>query len=212
MKRLILDLDDTLIDWKENYWDCVNRALDCLHIPYDANWLQNFSQAIAKYETECDYYNMEEMLQYINEGTKSNLSMEFMEKWQDNLAEAVPEKLPIEIKETLEYLSQKYDLVVLSNWFSFSQINRLKNTGILQYFSHVYCAENFKMKPNPEAFYVAKGEYNIEDCIMIGDDLKMDIEGAIKVGMKAIFYNKKNSDTILNCQMIYRFEELKDIL
>ena len=212
MKRIILDLDNTLIDWKDSYWDCVTKAFDALHVAYDKDWLTAFSNAIVKYETECDRYSMEKMLEYINKETNRNLTMEFMRMWEENLGKAVPDKFPVEIKDTLQYLYQKYDLVVLSNWFSFSQVNRLKNAGILQYFSHVYCTEYFKMKPDPEAYIIAKGEYDAKDCVMIGDDIKMDIEGALTMGMEAIFYNRKKIQTHLNCKVIYHFEELKKVL
>ena len=46
-------------------------------------------------------------------------------------------------------------------------------------------------KPNPLIFNYAleKAGASIENSVMIGDDLNTDIQGALKVGMKAIYFN-----------------------
>ena len=78
------------------------------------------------------------------------------------------------IKKTLQYLKQKYDLVVLSNWFKKSQDERLKRLGLDKYFSTTYMTENIPMKPNKEAFEIAKGPYEFSECVMVGDSLKTE--------------------------------------
>ena len=60
---------------------------------------------------------------------------------------------------TLEYLSKKYELVILSNWFSYSQIERLKKIGMDKYFKEMYFTDEVKNKPNKEAFIKACGPY-----------------------------------------------------
>ena len=54
----------------------------------------------------------------------------------------VPEKADDDVVYTLQYLKQKYDLVVLSNWFKESQEERLKRLGLNKYFSATYMTEN----------------------------------------------------------------------
>ena len=69
------------------------------------------------------------------------------------------------------------------------------------------------LKPHKEAFYKAIENYNIEDCIMIGDDPICDIKGAQDIGLKiiAVDYFKKLKDTP-DYKIIRTFKELKDIL
>ncbi len=50
----------------------------------------------------------------------------FLERWSENLKTCIPEKIDNDIIETLEYLSKKYDLVILSNWLTDSHKLKLK--------------------------------------------------------------------------------------
>ena len=71
----------------------------------------------------------------------------------------------------------------------------MKKTNILKYFQDVYVAENTKRKPFKEAFMQAIGKNKPEECIMIGDSFERDIEGALKAGLQAIYYNPKEDET-----------------
>jgi putative hydrolase of the HAD superfamily len=46
-------------------------------------------------------------------------------------------------------------------------------------------------KPSPLIFNYAleKAGATVQNSVMIGDDLNTDIQGALKVGMKAIYFN-----------------------
>ena len=111
-------------------------------------------------------------------------------------AKCTPDKLPDSTLKILEYLKNKYELVVLTDWFKEQQIERLKNSKIIEYFQEVYAAEKTKRKPFKEAFIQAIGENKPEECIMIGDDFQRDIEGALKAGLQAIYYNPNDIDKI----------------
>ena len=127
----------------------------------------------------------------------------------------VPEKADDEVVYTLQYLKQKYDLVVLSNWFKKSQDERLKKLGLDKYFSRTYMTENIPMKPNKEAFEIAKGQYDFSECVMVGDSLKTDVTGAINANMNVIFYDRNNIKINSNeyiMATIHKFTELTDIL
>lgn len=115
--------------------------------------------------------------------------------------------------EIIKYLSKKYELVVLSNYFKEIQIGRLKTAKIYDYFTNVYGGDDVKLKPNKESYLRAIYPNKIEECIMIGDSLKYDIEGALKIGLKAILYdyNNKLPDNEEYIK-INKLEELKNIL
>ena len=40
----------------------------------------------------------------------------------------------------------------------------------------------------------AIGTYKPEQCMMIGDNFERDIEGALKAGLQAIYYNPNNTE------------------
>ena len=110
-----------------------------------------------------------------------------------------------------DYLSKKYELVVLTNWFTKPQSERLKNADILNYFKEVIGGELF-MKPSRTAFLNACGEYLPSECIMIGDDYNKDIIGASNTGLNVIYFNYKNKDNVNNFQEINKLSELERIL
>lgn len=47
---------------------------------------------------------------------------------------------------------------------------------------------------------------------MIGDNYKLDILGALDVGMNAIFFNRKGIIVDNSCKVIYNMRELKTLL
>jgi FMN phosphatase YigB (HAD superfamily) len=71
------------------------------------------------------------MLEYINNSLNKKLPLKFMDIWLDLLGECIIKSK--EIADTLKYLSEKYELVVLSNWFHDSQEKRLEEMDIKKY-------------------------------------------------------------------------------
>ena len=75
--------------------------------------------------------------------------------------------------------------------------------------------ENIPMKPNKEAFEIAKGQYDFSECVMVGDSLKTDVSGAVNANMNVIFYDRNNIKINSNEHImatIRKFTELTDIL
>ena len=212
VKRLIFDLDNTLIEWKPEYWNKLKKTFEELNIKYTEELFNNIIKAIDTYENEYEYYSRQNMLNYINKVSNYNFDINFLNVALKNFEKCVPQK-DNEIINVLEYLSKKYELVILTNWFTDVQIHRLENYGISKYFKEVFGTENFKTKPNKESFIVAMENRAPNECIMIGDNFDIDIQGAINVGMKAI-YVKPNieKDKKENYVIINKIEDLMEIL
>lgn len=212
IKRLIFDVDDTLIEWKEEYWNALEDVFQELNIEYSKDLIDKIISAIGCYEQENKYYNKQKMVEHINKVTGYNFNMNFLNTTLKVFGKCVPAENE-NIINTLEYLNKKYELVVLTNWFKNAQLIRLENFGIKDYFTKVFTSEEFKVKPNEEAFKTAMEDKLPEECIMIGDSFKKDIQGAINVGIKAIYLNsslpkgKKENYIVIN-----KIEELKNIL
>lgn len=191
IKRLIFDVDNTLITWKNEYYDySLSNTFKDLGIPYDKNIIEAYDEVVEDYENYYDTYKREGFIKLLNERLNLNLPSNYIDVWMKYLSNCIetPSK---EFIDTLEYLSSKYDLVILSNWFTESQVNRIKNMGIDKYFSKQIYTDKVKNKPNKEAFMEAIKPYNIDECIMIGDSKGKDIKGAESIGMKAILIDEK---------------------
>jgi YjjG family noncanonical pyrimidine nucleotidase len=95
-------------------------------------------------------------------------------------------------KETLEYLSTRYALTVVTNGFEEIQTVKLMSGNITHYFNHVVTSQKagFK-KPSREIFQYALALNNLEcgEVIMIGDNLVTDIGGARNACIDTVFYN-----------------------
>ena len=118
--------------------------------------------------------------------------------------------------EILEYLRQKkYILHLITNGFEKTQWSKLKNSGLGPYFTHVITSEaSNSLKPKKEIFEYAikKANGSLAECIMIGDSLEADIQGAINAGMDSVFVNHINAATDLNpTYTVYHLKELEHI-
>lgn len=96
--------------------------------------------------------------------------------------------------EVLDYLSQKgMQLHIITNGFKETQQIKLATSGLADYFKIVVEPDNCGfMKPDPRIFHHALqlSGSTIQDSIMIGDDLHVDVLGAKKVGLAQVFVNR----------------------
>ena len=192
IKRVIFDIDNTLIPWKEEYYNEIKKVLDDLNIKYTEKDYKEILKALSEYENEYYSFDRKLMINYINKYTNNQYPEEFIYKVTERWANCVPDKIDEDIIKLLEYLKQKYELVILTDWYGDQQAERLEKLGILKYFSNLYSAEKTKRKPFKEAFMQAIGKNKPEECIMIGDNLERDIKGALNAGLQAIYYNPNN--------------------
>lgn len=213
IKRVVFDIDNTLIPWKEEYNEEIKEVLKELNIQYTIEEYNKIIEAFIKYEDEYYIFDEKLMLEYINKYTNNDYPKIFLtsifKRWEDCLISELDPK----IVDTLKYLKSKYELVILTDWFAQQQKQRLQKAGILKYFEIIYSAEKTKRKPFKEAFMQAIGTNEPQECVMIGDSIERDIKGALNAGLKAIWFNP-NSQVFQSNEylIIKKLEELKEIL
>ena len=212
IKRVIFDIDNTLIPWKEEYYQEIKKALDDLNIEHTEKDYYEIKKAFSEYENVYYKFDRKLMIEYINKYTKKNYPEEFIYKITERWANCVPDKIDDNIIRMLEYLQNKYEMVILTDWYGDQQEKRLEKLGILKYFSVVYSAEKTKRKPFKEAFIQAIGNNKPEECIMIGDNLERDIQGALNAGLQAIWYNPNNKTETAKGVKYYTISKLEELL
>lgn len=120
--------------------------------------------------------------------------------------------------ELLEYLSEKkYPMHLITNGFEKTQYQKIKNSGIDRFFTHMVTSEQAGiMKPHAAIFEYALNltKSTAEKCIMIGDTLEVDILGAKNMGMDTAYFNpaKPHNDLVIPTYVIGSLNELKSIL
>lgn len=211
IKRVIFDIDNTLIPWRDEYFNEIFEALKELKIECSNDDFNKIKKSLSEYENVYYSFNKDNMIKYINEYTGKNYPEEFINKVISKWANCVPENLPEDTIKTLKYLSDKYEMVCLTDWYKDQQVQRLEKVDILKYFQEVCAAENIKRKPFKEAFMQAIGVNKPEECIMIGDNFERDAEGALKAGLQAIYYNPKKNETKKEKQKYYEISKLIEL-
>ena len=126
IKRVIFDIDNTLIPWESEYDKEIEKTLDELNIQYTEREYKEIRKAFSEYEKVNYRFDKKLMLNYINNYMKKQYPIEFIDKVLERLGNCVPEKIEDSVKDTLVYLKNKYEMVILTDWFAKEQINRLE--------------------------------------------------------------------------------------
>ncbi|MEO5997640.1 MAG: YjjG family noncanonical pyrimidine nucleotidase [Chitinophagaceae bacterium] len=115
--------------------------------------------------------------------------------------------------ETLQFLTDKnYQLHLITNGFEKTQHNKLKHSGLDIFFKEVITSESSNsIKPNKEIFDYAfeKTKSQCHECIMIGDSMEADIQGAINAGIDQVYMNHLNIEPSI--QPTYTVHSLKEL-
>ncbi|HEY6975642.1 MAG TPA: YjjG family noncanonical pyrimidine nucleotidase [Chitinophagaceae bacterium] len=227
-RHLFFDLDHTL-------WDFETNAKETLQELYEMNQLQakgidNFDLFFQQYS-----FHNERLWERYTKGFIKHEELKWKRMWfallefkmgdeilSKQLAQQFLERLPLKKNlfpyavEILKYLTLKgYKLHLVTNGFEMIQHSKLNNSNLCSYFVEVITSETSKsLKPNKEIFEYALNKCNAckDECIMIGDSLDADIQGAINAGIDTVFVNHLNiKPTIEPTYTVYHLKELEKI-
>lgn len=207
MKAIVFDVDNTLVDWKDEYIFALKNVLKEMNLNYSQELVEKIDNIIDDYEQENDILEKNVMLDYINSKCNLNLPLEFIDKLLVAQGECIYENKAL--VPLMEYLSNKYDLFVISNWYTKTQKIRLEKLGIAKYFKKIIGADINYLKPDKRAFDIILKDYAAKDIISIGDSFENDIELPASLGMKVLWRTTEKSDKYKTFEKI---EELKDLL
>jgi putative hydrolase of the HAD superfamily len=224
-KHLFFDLDHTLWDFEAN----AKATLQQLHIDlnlvdkgindfdrFHRNYLEHNEKLWARYRN--GYIKQEELR--IKRMWLTLLDFQIAdEELARQLSELFLQLLPTrtilfpDTKQVLQYLTDKgYQLHLITNGFELIQHSKLKSSGLNVFFKQVITSEGSNsLKPQKEIFDYAlmKSGATIEESIMIGDSIEVDIAGAIAAGMDQVHVNYNGAKQDL--QPTYTITELKQL-
>lgn len=117
------------------------------------------------------------------------------------------------VPETLDYLFDKYELHLITNGFEEVQEKKINSNGLRKYFRTITTSEEAGVKkPDPGIFKLAlsKAEASVEESLMVGDNIEVDIDGARDFGMDQMLFN---IDSIPhNGSITFEIKEIKEII
>jgi putative hydrolase of the HAD superfamily len=227
-KHLFFDLDHTLWDFDAN----AKATLQQLHIDlklvdkgirdfdlFHKNYLQHNEKLWARYrngQIKQDELRIKRMwltlldFQIADEDLTRQLSELFLQ--------LLPTRTILfpDTKEVLQYLTDKnYQLHLITNGFEKTQHAKLHYSGLENFFKEVITSEGSNsLKPQKEIFEFAlnKTGANLQESIMIGDTLDVDILGAMNAGMDQVHVNYNNTEQDLQpTYTITTLQQLKEI-
>ena len=114
-----------------------------------------------------------------------------------------------DVLPTFEALRKKFVLGLLSNGNNYPE--RCGLGGVFQFviFSQDYGIE----KPDPRIFRIAleKAGVSEKELLHVGDDLEIDIKGAIDVGINYVWLNRRKAKNILDLKIEYEISSLLEL-
>ena len=117
--------------------------------------------------------------------------------------------------ELLDYMKSKYKLHIITNGFKEIQEGKMKNSKLDVYFDTITNSEMAGVKkPNPKIYEHALSLRNVEkqNAIMIGDCIDADVNGALKFGIDAIWFNEHAGDVPKGIKSVNKLLQLKGFL
>lgn len=210
IKKIIFDVDDTLIMNDKNSIKDYQKVLRKYGSSDSNEDAFELYKCIGNYEISTHHFQKDTLLEFINNYFNKNYPLEFIDDIIDIVSSWTHKASP-ELIDALDYLSNKYELDILTNWFIESQIKRLERAEIKDYFTEFIGSDKF-VKPSKESFEYFFKDCNPNECMVIGDRFDIDIETPLKLGMNAILYDVKNKYKEFNCIKISNWNEIKNIL
>lgn len=233
-KKLLFDLDNTLIDDNENRRYAMKKILDDRKEDITEEKLENFIKLDDKYWKDRAEGKIKDLYKFKNleEKTTWVRAQRFIMYFNCSFEEAVKINedyinylknniIPIKnAKEILEYLNKKqYEIYIVTNGPEKPVGNKLNSINATKYIKCVFTAEEAGyMKPHEEffnKFFKKINNYKKDDMLIIGDELEKDVLGGIQNGIDSCWFNvenKKNTSKIKPNFEIENLLELRKIL
>ena len=226
MKRVVLlDLDDTLLDFGQAERVAMRRVLGEYGLPADDATLALYSRINDAYwrRFERGEIGRREVLvgrfrEFLGEVGAAGIDPDAVQDRYETLLSRGHWFVP-GAEKLLADLAPLYDLYLASNGTERVQMGRLESAGILPRFRGLFLSERIgAAKPSRaffDAVFASLGETRRRGAVMVGDSLSSDIRGGIDAGLITVWFNprgKTASDAVTPDKTISSLGELPGYL
>ena len=221
---VLMDVDDTLLDFKECARENVRGCCRKNGVPYSDHLFEFFlSRNIVLWKRiEDGLLTVDELHQTRWAGIFHDLGIEADGPAfeLDFIAGLRDTHVPVSgAHEVMKYLHDRYKVYVVSNASNLQQSTRLGKAGLMQYVDGVFGSLDIGFnKPSRDYFDYCFGQLNgtrPDQTVIIGDSLNADISGGIAYGLHTIWFNIRNvepSDSVVPDYTIHSLSEIPAIL
>ncbi len=117
--------------------------------------------------------------------------------------------------ETIQTLSKRYDLYLITNGTARIQRRRLKSAEILPYFRDIFISQDVGFnKPDPRYFehcFAHIPNFQKEKAVIVGDSLSSDIRGGNAVNVRTCWFNPSGQTANIPAKPDFEFDDLKEL-
>lgn len=221
VKFLLLDLDDTILDFKKAEHIAVRQAIAQAGVEPTDEICKRYSQINQM------HWQMLERGEISREEVLVNrFGVLFEELGHPVQAECVARNYEHLLGQEHYYLSDaektvkkelfgKHRMFLASNGTASVQDSRLKGADLYPYFEKVFISEEIGYnKPSREYFdtcFAQIPDFDPEACLMVGDSLTSDILGGINAGIKTCWVNPAHNPAPEQIRPDYEIERLADL-
>ena len=198
IRNLLIDLDDTIFDFKACERQALSRALDSFEIGFRDEDLSDYSKInddmwklfergeISRQDLKTRRFEM-----FLSRFPMAPLGADFAERYMEYLSQT--SALIDGAKEVLPILSDQYDLYAVTNGYEKTQMGRIERSGIGIWFKGIFVSEKVGFaKPKKEFFdYCAAHieNFSLLESVLIGDSPTSDIRGGNEYGLFTVRFN-----------------------
>lgn len=217
IKAILFDLDNTLMDFMKMKKMCVNNAVDAMidagldygkeeavklcfdmYVSLGIEHQEIFQKFSNKILGRVDY-------KIISAGISAYRKTKF----------AYVEPYPHVISTLRELTKRGIELGIVTDAPKIQAWIRLSDMKLHHFFDVVVAFDDTKkLKPHSLPFKKALGELGVkpEECLMVGDWIERDIEGAKKVGMKTCFARYGHIGEMRASNADYEIDDIKEVI
>ena len=221
---IFMDVDDTLLDFKECAREDVRNCCQKNGITYSDDLFEFFlaRNVILWKRIEDGLLTVDELHRTRWAGIFRDFGIEADGPAFENdfIAGLRETSVPVSgANEAMEYLHSRYKVYVVSNASNLQQTTRLRKAGLMQYVDGVFGSLDIGfIKPSREYFDYCFSQLagtTPQQTVIIGDSLNADIIGGTAYGLHTIWFNIRNvepSDSTFTDYTIYSLGELGSML
>ena len=221
VKNILLDLDDTLLDFKKAEAIAIRDAFVELGIePSDENVaLYSKINRSCWAKLELGEYTREEVLHkrfdmlFAHLGITGN-SHKAQKIYERNLSQGAF-YLP-GAEELLDELFGKYNLYLATNGIVNVQAPRIESSGIGKYFTDIFVSEKIGYNKPDKRFFdevsLQIENYTPDETIILGDGLESDIKGGLCAGIKTVYFNPRRLENTTDITPDYEINSHAELL
>lgn len=132
-----------------------------------------------------------------------------------NLSPNQTQLFPNALDTLSELKNRGYILHIITNGFQEVQYIKLNNSNLSPFFDVIVCSEHIGFnKPDKRIFIHALelADAKVEESMMIGDDLQVDVLGANQVGMEAVLFDPEKKHKSRAFRVVNDLKELLEFL